>query len=39
MDHLTMHSQLQHPYNERVGPLLKEMYDLVLLQRRFGKEE
>jgi Uncharacterised nucleotidyltransferase len=35
MTHLIMHSQLQHPYNERIWPPVKAMYDLVLLQRRF----
>jgi hypothetical protein len=38
MTHLIMHSQLQHPYNERIWPPIKAMYDLVLLQRRFGNE-
>jgi hypothetical protein len=36
MTHLIMHSQIQHPYNERIWPPLRAMYDLVLLQRRFG---
>ncbi|HMF79211.1 MAG TPA: nucleotidyltransferase family protein [Bryobacteraceae bacterium] len=38
MTHLIMHSQLQHPYNERIWPPLRAMYDLVLLHRRFGGE-
>jgi hypothetical protein len=38
MTHLIVHSQLQHPYNERIWPPLKAMYDLLLLQRRFGNE-
>jgi hypothetical protein len=38
MIHLIMHSQIQHPYNERIWPPLKAMYDLVLLQRRFEDE-
>lgn len=35
MVHLIMHSQLQHPYQERIWPPLRAMYDLVLVQRRF----
>jgi hypothetical protein len=38
MAHLIMHSQLQHSYDERIWPPIKAMYDLVLLQRRFGDE-
>jgi hypothetical protein len=38
MTHLIMHSQLQHPYNERIWPPVRAMYDLVLLQRRFENE-
>jgi hypothetical protein len=38
MTHLILHSQLQHPYNERIWPPIKAMYDLVLLQRRFEGE-
>jgi hypothetical protein len=33
--HLIMHSQIQHPYNERIWPPLRAMYDLDLLLRRF----
>jgi hypothetical protein len=33
--HLIMHSQIQHPYNERIWPPLRAMYDLALLRRRF----
>jgi hypothetical protein len=36
--HLIMHSQIQHPYNERIWPPLRAMHDLVLAQRRFGGE-
>jgi hypothetical protein len=36
MAHLILHSQLQHPYNERIWPPIKAMYDLLLLQRRFA---
>jgi hypothetical protein len=35
MTHLIMHSQIQHPYNERIWPSMRAMYDLVLLRRRF----
>ena len=38
MTHLVIHSQIHHPYNERIWPSLRSMYDLVLLQRRFGNE-
>jgi Uncharacterised nucleotidyltransferase len=38
MVHLIMHSQLQHPYNERIWPPIKAMYDLALLQFRFQEE-
>jgi hypothetical protein len=34
--HLVMHSQLLHPYNERIWPPLRALYDLVQLQQRFG---
>lgn len=34
--HLILHSQLLHPYNERIWPPLRAMYDLVQLQERFG---
>ena len=33
--HLVMHSQIQHPYNERIWPPLRAMYDLDLVLRRF----
>ncbi len=36
MTHLILHSQMQHPYNERIWPPLRAMYDLVLLQGRFS---
>jgi hypothetical protein len=35
MVHLIMHSQIQHPYNERIWPPLRAMVDLVLIRRRF----
>jgi hypothetical protein len=38
MTHLIMHSQVQHPYNERIWPPLRAMYDLVLMQRRLGSD-
>jgi hypothetical protein len=38
MVHLIMHSQIQHPYNERIWPTLRAMYDLVLLRHRFDSE-
>jgi hypothetical protein len=38
MTHLIAHSQIQHPYNERIWPPLRAMYDLVLVQRKFGGE-
>jgi hypothetical protein len=38
MTHLIVHSQLQHPYDERIWPPLRAIYDLLLLQRRFGNE-
>jgi hypothetical protein len=36
--HLIAHSQLQHPYNERISPPLRALRDLALLHRRFGAE-
>jgi hypothetical protein len=38
MTHLIMHSQIQHPYNERIWPPLRAMRDLLLLRRRFDNE-
>jgi hypothetical protein len=38
MVHLIMHSQIQHPYSERIWPPLRAMHDLVLLRRRFDGE-
>jgi hypothetical protein len=38
MAHLIMHSQIRHPYNERIWPPLRAMYDLLLLRRRFESE-
>ncbi|MBV8897066.1 MAG: nucleotidyltransferase family protein [Acidobacteriaceae bacterium] len=34
--HLVLHSQLQHPYNERIWPPLRALYDLVKIDQRFG---
>lgn len=36
MTHLILHSQLQHPYQERIWPPLRALYDLVRLQHRFA---
>ena len=36
MVHLVMHSQMQHPYNQRVWPQMRAMFDLVLLGRKYG---
>jgi hypothetical protein len=36
LTHLVVHSQLRHPYNERIWPPLRTMYDLYLVLRRFG---
>jgi hypothetical protein len=33
--HLIVHSQIQHPYNERIWPPLRAMSDLDLVVRRF----
>ena len=33
--HLVMHSQIQHPYNERIWPPLRALYDLDLVLRCF----
>ena len=38
MTHLILHSQIQHPYNERIWPPLRAMHDLVLLRRKFDSE-
>ncbi len=34
--HLVMHSQIQHPYNERIWPPLRAVLDLFRLQCRYG---
>jgi hypothetical protein len=34
--HLVMHSQMHHPYNERIWPPARAMYDLVRIQQSFG---
>jgi hypothetical protein len=33
--HLVVHSQIQHPYNERIWPPLRAMYDLGQVLRHF----
>jgi hypothetical protein len=38
MTHLIMHSQNQHPYNERIWPPIRALYDLVLMRRRFDTQ-
>ena len=38
MAHLIMHSQIQHPYNERIWPPFRAMYDLELIRRRFDNQ-
>jgi hypothetical protein len=35
--HLILHSQLLHPYNERIWPPLRALYDLLKLENRFGE--
>jgi hypothetical protein len=34
--HLVMHSQIHHPYNERIWPPLRAMLDLARLQFHYG---
>lgn len=34
--HLILHSQIQHPYHERIWPPLRALYDLLLLRDHFG---
>jgi hypothetical protein len=34
--HLVMHSQIQHPYNQRIWPPLRAVLDLVRLQCRYA---
>lgn len=38
MTHLVMHSQLRHPYDERVWPPLRALCDVVQLDRCFGAD-
>ncbi len=38
MTHLILHSQLHHLYTERIWPTLRSLYDLVLIQQRFGAD-
>jgi hypothetical protein len=38
MTHLVLHSQMLHPYNERIWPPLRAIVDLLALERRFGGE-
>ena len=35
--HLILHSQVHHSYSERIWPPLRAMYDITVLQRRFGQ--
>jgi hypothetical protein len=36
--HLIMHSQIHHPYNERIWPPLRALHDFALMRRRFDSE-
>jgi Uncharacterised nucleotidyltransferase len=36
MTHLVMHSQIQHPYNERIWPPIRAILDLLQLQNYHG---
>jgi hypothetical protein len=36
LTHLVLHSQILHPYNERIWPPLRAMYDLNVVLRCFG---
>ena len=36
--HLIMHSQVQHPYHQRIWTPIRAMVDLLLLDRRFGPD-
>ncbi len=36
--HLIMHSQIQHPYTERIWPPLRAICDLLYLDRRYGAD-
>lgn len=38
ISHLVIHSQIQHPYRDRVFPPLRAMLDLAHLVRRFGRD-
>ena len=38
LTHLIVHSQLQCAYNERIWPPLRALWDLALMERRFGAE-
>ena len=34
--HLVLHSQVVHPYEERIWPPVRAMWDLVMLERKYG---
>lgn len=34
--HLVMHSQIHHPYNQRIWPPLRALLDLARIQRHYG---
>jgi hypothetical protein len=38
LTHLIMHSQIQHPYHQRIWPPVRAMADLLHLSRRFGPD-
>jgi hypothetical protein len=38
VSHLILHSQLAHPYSQRIFPPLRAQYDLARLQARFGRD-
>jgi hypothetical protein len=38
VSHLILHSQLAHPYSQRIFPPLRAQYDLARLQARFGQD-
>lgn len=38
VNHLILHSQLAHPYNERIFPSMRDLVDLVQLNSRFKEQ-
>ncbi len=38
VSHLIIHSQLAHPYSQRIFPPLRAQYDLWLMHARFGQQ-